>query len=351
MPNNLVATVLQDYISNYSGRLDKNEQRPSYYGTLEVFKKQTADPQGILDPAVQANIERSFNQTVKIPVIDYKDITITNARSCVFQTDGLVSKLISLSKVTYSFGFKAAPMQHYENYVAYQQAVAKLIDAGMQKLAATIDAACVATLEANKNQLFDQKMLDFYAVAGGAFQVPNASQEDLYNQIDSILQTADFPVGNTDIALNPIGTGIVRRLAGQGAQNAINETFQLLGYTWYPDNRIVNSGPTVKSTMFAVAPGSVAIKFRNSPDAKAGSRIHESKYWELFPNAPYIGAAMDVYYQADCADITGDQAGIPNLTQTKAESWQFAVDVFQVAAYNSNPAGRYNPIFKFETLA
>jgi hypothetical protein len=351
MPNNVVATVLQDYISFYGGQMDKYEQRPSEYGALNLFKKQTAEAGSILDASVKANIERSFNTAVKVPVINYKDVSIGNVRSCAFKTDGLTSALVTLTAVTYAWGFVGYPEQHYENYVAYSQATGKMIDAGLQKLAATIDTACINTLETNKNQYFPQAILDYYAESGDALQVPQAEKTDMYNKLNSIFSTMDF-TNNPDIVLNHIGMTDVRRFAAQGEGNSTNLGFQLLGYVWYPTNRVTNGGGTIESTLYAVAPGSVAIASRIDPDAKKRNRVHESKLWDIFPNAPYIGMDLGVFYQADCADASAIQAsGLTGNTRTKVESWEFSLDVFYIKPYNSDIANRYNPIVKLEVLA
>jgi hypothetical protein len=350
MATNAVATVLQDYVSSYApGGMDANEQRASQYGALELFKKQSKGAGSILTPEIQKAIDSTFNTSVKVPVVNYKDVTIGNTRTCALQADGITTAMVTLTASTYTFGFLGYPMQHYENYVSYQQATAKLIDAGLMKLAATLDTACVNFLETNKNQYFPAEMLLFYPETGDAFRVPQASKNDLYNQIGSIMAQADYSM-DADVLTNPLGMSLVRRLAAQGAGNDINQTFQLLGYTWWVSNRVTN-GAGVEHTLYLVAPGAVAIAFRNSPDGKAKTRIHESKYWDLFPNAPYIGTALDVYYQADCADASAVQAsGMTKFTQTKVESWQFAVDVFLLKYYNSAPTTTYSPIFKVEVL-
>jgi hypothetical protein len=349
MPSNLVATVLQDYISSYGGRMDANENRPSSYGALNLFKKQTGDANSILDPEVKANIEKSFNNTVKVPVTNYQDVTIGAARSCNLQTGGLTSALVTLTAVTYTFGVLAYPMQHYENFLSYQTALNKQIDAGLIKLAAAIDAACVNVLETYKNQYLPQAILDYYPQTGNALRVPQASKNDLYNQIPSILGTMDFPSDNLDILCNNIAMSDVRRYAAQGAGNSTNLSFQLLGHNWFPTNRVTNGSVAIQSTLFGVVPGSVAVQSRNSPEAKQGMRIHDSKYWDIFPNAPHIGMDLDVFYQAECADASAVQAsGMAANTQTKVESWQFAVDVFYMRAYNSAIATRYSPIQKIE---
>lgn len=352
MPSNLVQTVLQDYISIYTPRLDQHEQRPSSYSALNQFKSMTADPNSILDPVVMANIEKSFGPAVKVPVINYKDIAIGNARTCGFKTEGITSSMVTLTAVTYSFGFLIYPMQHYENYISYQVAINKLIDAGFQKLAATMDAGCVNVLETYKNQFWPQSMLNFYPEVGDAFQVPQAGKNDFYNALGSIIQTADFETGDVDVVTNPIGLTSVRRLAAQGEGNAVNEGFQLLGYTWYPTNRVTNGSGSVESTLYGITPGSVAIASRLDPDSKAQKRIHESKYWEQFPNAPYIGMDCGVFYQADCTDASAVQAAqVAGLTATSVESWQFSIDVFYCHAYNSDPVNRFGSVFKAEILA
>jgi hypothetical protein len=351
MPSNLVSTVLQDHISFYGGALDKNEQRPSDYGGLNLFKAQTASPQSILDPMVSANIEKSFNVSVKVPVIDYKDVTIGNVRTCALQTDGLTSQLVTLTAVTYTWGFVALPMQHKENYVSYQQTISKLIDAGLQKAAATMDAACIDLLETNKNQHYPQEILDYYAVTADALQVPQADKADFYNRFASIFKTMDYQ-GRPDLTLNEIGMVDVRKYAAQGEGNSVNQGFQLVGYTWYPTNRVTNGDTDIESTIYGVAPGSVALASRVDPDSRNKTRIHESKYWEIFANAPYIGMDLGVFYQADCADASAMQAAtLAGYTNTKIESWQFSVDVFYIKPYVSDVANRYSPIVKAEILA
>jgi len=351
MASNLVSTVLLNYVSQYEGRLDKQEQRPSIYGALNMFQAQTADPTSILDDQTKRGIDTRFNTSVIVPVVNYKNITIGNVRSCNLQSEGITSAEVTLTATTYVGGFIAYPQQHYENYISYQAAINKLIEATLQKFASTIDTAAVNKLDAVKNTYFPSSITAFYPVVGNALQVPQAEKNDFYNNFGSIFTTMDFP-GNIDVNTNPIGMGPVRRIAAQGMGNAVNEGFQLLGYQWYPSNRVTNGGAGIESTLYGVAPGNVAIYSRVDPDSRAGTRIHESKYWDIFPNAPYLNMDLGVYYQADCADASLIQAsGLANSTNTKLESWQFSVDVFYLAAYNSAAGSRFDPIVKAEILA
>lgn len=351
MAQNLVATVLQNYISNYQGRLDKFEQRPSIYGALQMAEAQTADPLSILDAPTRAAIDARFNTSVNVPVIDYRNVSVGNVRSCALQTGGLTSHLVTLTAVTLSAGFLMYPQQYYENYVGYEQAMERQIEATLQALALTVDAGVVNLLQANVNQYFPAQITNFYPVVANALQVPQAEKNDFYNQFGSIMTTMDFP-GNIDVTTNPIGMGPVRRISAQGQGNAVNEAFQLLGYRWFETNRVVNGATGIESTFYGVAPGSVALYSRVDPDSRQRTRLNESQYFDVFPNAPYLNMDLGVYFQAQCADASAAQAsGMLNSTNTTVQSWQFSVDVFYIAPYNSSPTTRYNPIVKAEILS
>lgn len=345
-------TVIANYQSMHANGLDKFEQRPSRYGGLDLFQKQNAESEGILTAQDKENIKRSFGVPVQIPVVDYKNITIGNARTCNLQSEALDSAIINLVFVTYSWGFSMHPARNYENLVSYQNEFNRKMDAGIQALAATLDSQCITTLDNNLNQFYPQSILDFYAQTGNVLQVPQADKNDLYNNILSINETMDY-YSSLDILNNPIHMAQVRRLAAQGAGNSENEAFQFLGYNWRSSNRVTNSAPTVESTMYSVVPGSVAYETRLDPDSKSRRRIHESKYWTVIPNAPLVGHDLGVYYQADCTDASALEATgtrLSGFTNTVVESWQMSHDACFVAVYNSDPATRFNPINKFEVL-
>lgn len=347
MASNLAVTVLNDHIAMHQPQLDKYEQRGSIYGALDLFRKQTNDPISILDAETRANIDRSFSIPVRVPVINFKDITIGNARSCSFQTEGIVSARVTLTFITYTWGFTMQPVQHHENYVPYQTTFNKLALAGYQKAASTIDAQCVTTLNTQKNQHFPQSVLDFYPQVSNFFRVPQVDSNDLYNNIRSILETMDYD-GGADIANNHIHQSKVRRLASQGAGNSENEMFQFMGYQWFGTNRITNASVAEESTIYAVSPGTVAIHSRVDPDSANRRRIHESQFWDVIPNPPLIEMPVGVYYQANCADLSANVAGASSAMQ---ESWQFSTDVVYMTAYNSDLANRFNPILGFQILA
>lgn len=350
MPSNLAVTLTQNLRSQYRRKLDKNENRPSIYGGMNLFKKQNADAGGLFSEEELNNIAKSFGNTVEVPVITHEDIVIGNTRTCNFQTGGPTSALVTLTFVTYSFGFDMYPSQHFNNDVKYEQDFNRKLENRLLALANTIDTQCVATLETNKNQHFPANITAFYANVGNALQVPQADKEDFYNQFASITQTMDY-FQTPDVALNHVGMGLVRRLAAQGEGNAVNEGFQLMGYTWYPTNRVTNN-VGVESTVYGVIPGSVAMVPRVDPDSLMNHSIGSQKEWSTV-RVPILDIDMGVFYQEDCADASAIQggSGVTGLTATKRESFQYSVDVCYQVAYNSDPVNRFSPIIKAEILS
>lgn len=350
MASNLAVTLTQNLRSQYRRKLDKNENRPSVYGGLNLFKAQNTQAGGIFSEEELNNIAKSFGNTVQIPVISHEDIVIGNTRTCNFQTGGPESALVTLTFITYSFGFDMYPSQYFNNDVKYEQDFNRKLENRLLALATTLDAQCIATLEANKNQFFPANITAFYPAVGDALQVPQADKEDFYNQLGSITGTMDY-FQTPDVALNHVGMGLVRRLAAQGEGNAVNEGFQLMGYTWYPTNRVTNN-IGVESTVYGVIPGNVAMVPRVDPDSLMNHAIGDVKEWSTV-NVPILDMDMGVFYQADCADGSGIQggAGVAGLTNTKRESFQYSFDVCFQTAYNSDPVTRHSPIIKAEILA
>lgn len=351
--SDLVATVWTDYISQYQKGLDKSNDRPSIYGGMNLHRAQNAQPQSIWTPQVRENIKKSFNVDVQIPVLDTQNITVSNARACTFQTEGADSALVTVVMATYTAGFRATPMNHMENYVAYSAQINALIEARLIQLAQAIDQAAVNSVEAGINQFWPAGITAFYPQVGNVLQVPQADKNEFYNRLQDLMSTADY-AGPYDILTNHVGMTNPRRLSAQGEGNAVNEGFQLLGYNWYPTNRVVNANPgTEESTLYAIPQGMVAMESRIAPSARINDRVHEGKFWDVLPNAPFVNMDLDVFYQADCQDASAENtgsAGTARNTAVKRESWQIGVDVGFGFAYVTNPVTEHRPIFKATIL-
>lgn len=344
----LVLTLMQPLRAEYAAQMDKNELRESRYGAWEFFKQQTALSSGILDAQTQENVKKSFGNTVQIPVLDAKDVTISNVRSCTIADDENTSKLLTLTFVTYSFGFTMAPGQYFNNNIKYETDFTRKLKNYLLKFASVLDTASYAKLNTERNIFWPSNITSYYPQVSNALQVTAAEQNDFYNNLQAIMEEADF-YGNTNIISSTSGKPIVRRLKAQGAANDENDAFQFSGYDWFFSNRIVN-GSGVKNTLFAIPDGQVAVINRNDPDAIMGSHVGDIKVWSEV-DVPIVNMKMASYHYEDCADKSALHAGTTGLTRTKIEGFEWSTDVCFVTAYNSAPSTRFSPIFKAEISA
>ena len=345
----ITATLMQPLRSKY-GNLDKNVQRVSQYGALELFKKQTADPTGILTEEDKTNIKNSFGNSVQIPVIDYTNVTLSNVRSCAMQVGGINSKLVNVTFATVAFGIALAPAMYENNTIGYKTAFTKQLEAGLIKTAALLDTTGTTHLNTNKNQYFPAALTKYYAQVANAFQVPLAAQGDYWNYIPAIMSEMDFGGVTPEVLTDPMGTALVRKLAANGQNNATNTAYQVLNTDYYESNR-VTSGAGVRSTQYLVAPGNLGFVNRLDPDSRMGNKSTTGKEWGIARNLPIIGLDMGVLYQSDCSDQSAAQAaGLTGLTATLVESWQYSMDYAFISAYNDRPTTDYSPILKVELL-
>lgn len=342
----LVETLMQPLRSRYQGgTLDKNVLRRSRYGAWDYFQSQSNNAAGILAADTRASIKRSFGNIVQVPVLDTNEVTIGNVRSCVVQDNENTSKLVTLTFVTYVFGFTMTPAQHYNNDINYQVDFDRKLEKYLLKFATVLDQAAVNTLNINRNQYFPAEITAYYPEVADALQVSHEERLDFYNQMDAILQTMDY-YGNVHVLTNPSGMPLINRLGAQGGGNSVNEAFQLNGYEWFTTNRITN-GPGIRSTAFIMPPGVVATENRNDPDAIAGSRVGTHKIWSEV-DVPIVNLRMGAYYYEDCADKSALHAGTAGLTRTKVEGYEWSTDICFMTPYNPDMEDTYNPIIKVE---
>lgn len=347
----LVQTLMQSLRTQYSAQHDKNENRPSRYGAWDFFNEDGARPNSIFDSDVRAKIQRSFGNTVVIPVLDAKTVTIGNVRSCTIADDENTSALVTLTFATYAFGFTMYPSAYYNNDIKRQEDFDRKMSRYLNQLAANLDTAAVTTLENAKNQ-FWTGIAAYYSETADALQVSQANKNDYYNNLQAIMETMDF-YRTPHIISSTSGSPLVRRLAEQGAGNSTNEAWQVSPYNFHFTNRIANAGG-IQSTQYVVEEGSVAVGFRQDPDSLLGHSVGDQIKWSIvnvpLPNSMH-GITMGSLYREDCADGSGLHAGTTGLTATKKESYMFSVDVVYSTAYNSSPTTRYNPIVKTEISA
>jgi hypothetical protein len=342
----LVSTLMQPLRSKYADNaLDRNELRQSRYGVLDLFKKQSAAG-GLLTEETNANIKRSFGNTVVVPVLNAPNVTIGNVRSCTVVDAENTSALVTLTFATYSFGFTMYPAQHFNNDIAYQNDFNQKLEAYLLKFAGTLDTLCASKLNSDKNIFWDAAITAQYAQVANALQVPVAGAADFYNRASSIMEFMDF-YGQYDVAASTFHQPVISRLANQGTGNDINQSFQFGGFNYGYSNR-VTSGAGVASTAYIVPQNTLAIANRNDPDSIMGSTAAGREWGEV--QMPIVGLNMGSIYYEDCTDANALHAGTTGLTATKKEGFQWSTDICLVTAYNSSAATKASPIVKAEFL-
>ncbi len=342
----LVLSLTQSLRAQYPSNLDKNEQRLSRYGAWDFFKKDSQVPGTILTPDIQGKIKLSFGNSVVVPVLDAEDVTIGNTRSCVIVDDENTSKLVTLTFITYAFGFSMYPAQHFNNDVKYQADYDRKLLKYLTKFAATLDTQCISTIDTVKNQFWTGVDPEFYSQVANALQVPQSDKTDFFNKASSILERMDF-YGNPVVVHNTYAKPNMNRLLNQGPNNAINEQFQFDPYTFYGTNRIPN-GAGVQSAGYLIQEGSFATENRNDPDAIMKS-VGPGMEWNEI-DMPVVNLKMGSFYKTECNDASGLSSGTTGLKNTLRESFQFSTDICFMSVYNSSLAGRYNPAVKFQIL-
>lgn len=346
----LVASLMQPLINQYEpDTLDKNELRFSRYGAWNLFQEMSTMAGSVLTPKNRDLAVKSFGNVVKIPVTDYKAVTIGNTRSCTIADSENTSHLISLNFATYSFGFTMYPSQYYNNYVDYQADWQRKMNFALLAFAAALDTAGRNNIETNINSYFPANILAYYPQIGNALQVNQAQKDDFFNNLGAIQMEMDY-VDQTHILGSTSLLPMVNRLKNQGSQNATNQSFQLDPWKWNTSNRVTNAA-LMQSTVYAIAAGQIATINRNDPDAIAGYKVGGGdrpliEWGETY--LPVVGLKVGSYYTNGCADASALQAGTTGLTRTLKESFEFSTDICFVNNYNSDPTTRFNPILKAE---
>lgn len=345
----LIDTLVQPTRTRYNPAYDKNERRRSVYGAWDLFQRQTNGPRSIVTPEIRSAVAPSIGTSIQIPVLDARDVTIGNVRSCVVADSENVSKLTTLTFATIVFGFTMTPQQHRNNGISYEQDFQTKLETYLLKAAAQLDTLAIDKLNAVKNVVWPTEVTNVYAQVGNALQVPKSDEDDLYNQMASIMEFMDFYDASYDVLANTFHKASVNRISSQGAGNDVNDAFQFGAFNYGFSNRIANRSG-VHSTTYTLPSGTVAVLNRNDYDALAGTRLPNGKEWGIV-NMPLINLDMAVYQYADCADRSALHAGTTSLTRTVVEGFEFSTDICFMSAYNSNPATRYNPVIKTEIWA
>lgn len=354
----LIGTLAQDLRSKYPSGFDGNEARRTRAGAYAMFLAHTAS-RPIFDAETLSNITTGYGNNITVPVLDAKTVTVGTpyTRTCAIADSENDSALLTLLFNSYGFRFSMTPSTHANNEVAYQADFTRKLEDYDEEFTKVLDSLCISQLETDKNIYFPAALTDYYAQIGNALQVPQASKQDFYNNVESILSTMDF-YKSANIVSSTKHMALIRDYAKQGASNDVNDAWKFNGsgssndgksirpFGFYPTNRLAN-GAGVESAAFIVEEGSTFIYNRNDHDSRAGHNIGHKVWGE--ETLPISGMKMGTFYQEDCADRSAIAGGATvGNTRSLLEGFEFSTDVVTATKYNSSLATRYNPIIKAE---
>lgn len=326
-----------------SSNMDKYEIRPSRYGALNMFMNQSNDPAGILTPELKEKAEKSIGNILEFPVFDFdQGISIGNTRTVTIADSENTTQMYQITFTTYAWGFTIVPAMYSNNEVSMQADFEKKFSKYLYKFGETLDAACVAALEAAKSQVISDPL--YYSVVANELVSPWKNRENLIGDFNPIMAADDF-FANIHICGNGGLESIINKLAQQGVYNDKNKQLEYLDKTLHYTNRITNAA-NVFASMFAVQSGSLGLLTRFEREALLNTRARTGHEWSV-DTLPMLNFPIGTYFY----DSVGDQSAIAgaataDITRGRKEHYGFSVDVAYLTPYNSDPATRANPIVK-----
>lgn len=337
----LVATRLQNWrVENM--RLDRNMTRPCEYGALDFFLEQSNTPNSILNDRLKERAFQSIGSNVQVPVITFDgNVEVSAARSCVIADTENTSALYDVVFATYSVGFTMVPSLYHNNEISYDHDFARKMEKITRALGNKLDADAVAALEAQKTQIFKDKLQ--YTVAGNVVEVPTQMATEILGDINPMMRANCYPetihvIGNAGI------DSLIRKLAQHGIYNDVNKRMEYDNKIIHYSNNVLNEEGK-NGTFFAVADGNVGVLTRVDREALRRARANDHE-WGI-TRLPGLDMSVGYHYYTsvgNSSDIAG--AASADMTCVVKEHFGFSVDVAFVIAYNSNPAAVANPIIK-----
>lgn len=342
----LVATRLQNWRIEVE-KFDKNMTRPCEYGALNFFIEQTYAANSIINPELRERAFGSIGNTVQLPVINYDgDVTVSNVRSCVIADDENTSALYTIQWVTLAVGFTMVPAAYLNNEISYDHDFARKMEKVTRALANAMDSLAVAALEANKTQVFKDRL--YYTVSGNSVQVPWNARLEFLSDLNALMRANCYPgllhvIGNAGI------DSLTRKLVEHDIYNDVNKRLEYANKVFHFTNNIVNEEGQF-STVYIVEDGNVGVLTRVDREAYLGAsaNFHE---WGV-TTLPYIDLPVGYHYYTSVGDQSTIAGGATeDLTCGRKEFFGFSVDVAFLVAYNSDPETVANPIIKVEIAA
>lgn len=344
----LVATLAQEFRVMVP-EFDKFELRLTQAGTFDTFMRQSNSGATWLTDNLRQRALASAGNTVKLPVINTKDVTIRTTRPLTISDDENTSALYTVTWATLAYGFSMYPAQHYNNDISYQQDFNKKFRAMIVKLLSTLESQAVTAVDGLKTQVIGE-LVGGHTFASNVVSETGITTLDksyIISDLQPIMASNNYTGFGMDVVGNQGLNGILRRLDGFGAMNQEDKTLAYAGKNFHFSNSISNATGK-NATGYAIEDGTLGVLTRVEPDAVMRSRIPDGHEWDVI-TLPVLGIPVGTYsYQSavDASAVAG--AATAHLTRTYKQVFDFAFDVAFIGAYNSDRATIAGPVIKFD---
>ena len=358
----LALTRLQNFIYEQAQRLSAQENRSSNTPILDLFIR---DSPNLLDTSVLERVQGSANRVRQIPVLNdprNTAITIGTSVTCTVPDVLNTSAFYNVTYTPYTFAVTQTVAEFENNYISSDADFANKMRAGIDLLKKAIENQCIAALNNNRNTVWNANTLGPYTQTADALRVPLSGHEFAFNNFTPIVAANDFNPNGVNVAANYGTWPTIMRYMNQGTGNATNTAFQFGNFNFQFTPRIATGLSSIGAGFF-MPQGTVAVTSwlpTQYTSAEVAQYNSEDKEWGAVTlpdfNPPgFAGGTVPFrlgYYRTiSCADKSGAYpSGIndPAQSATPVVAWQFVVYVATIVAYNSDPATRVSPIFRFE---
>jgi len=342
----LIATLAQEFRAQ-SPTFGSNEFRPMRAGCLDVFQKQTNGIGSFITDDLRQKAALSMGRDVKIPYINYKDVTIRSNRPLVIADDENTSGFYTVTWTTFAYGFTMYPRQHFTNDVDYQQDFNGKMNAMLVKMTSAIEGSARTAIDAAKTQVIAE-VTGGHTFAANVVSETAANLKESYIQADlePMMNSNDFDGMQMDILGNQGFLAVLRRMEGFSDFNTENKTLQFMGKDYHFSNAIANAADKA-ATGYAIAPGTLGMLTRVEPDSLFRTTLPDGHEWGTIV-MPGLGIEFGTYGYTKAVDVSGNANVSSNLTRTVQQAFDFAVDIAWVTKWNSDRATIPSPVIGFD---
>ena len=309
------------------------------YGAMELYLRQTRDPNGVASLALREGTVASIGREVKVPALTPNfDMEPLNSRSCTVPNRSTSSALVPLVWVTIADGFVMYPNQYSNNEIKYLEHLSANLRDMYLRIWNRLDQLCAANLAANKTSVFGDLLN--YTQSGNVVNANWNDRESILGDM-KVLERANGFRGHINLVGNFGLISLSNKLGRYGEFNEKNLNYEFGDMSGFISGNIANADGKY-CTLYAVPDGSVAVLSRVSRPEAAGSKAagHE---WDTVTLPMMEGITWGTHYYESVGDVSAD-TGEPDMNCDYAQHFGFAADFAFLNAYNPAPATIANPI-------